>query len=758
MSEHPDDARTPGPKSRGGATGTSAISAIPEERRSGSRHKSLRRQISAALLVLHRAATGAVGSSAKGTPAGGKESGGGGLFALASEAALLPYSKRIPRSLSRGGANSSSMGELSNAIALGVADSIAASPRVAVADGGREAPVRAASATAAMLMRTAPPRTPTVNDAGHTVLPSRLAVVDVESQATRLPCLPGDRTSAAAGSDAAAESADVAGLASGPFEASAAGLVATLAVLQEATVEEDVEDELPLRLLEFVLSPPSQQAELLRRTHAGSRGSSGSGSIVLQLPSVRGGVVADLMAAVNTTRRTPHGGSDSEVDDAEEYDIFGLSHLLPPSRRTSPAGRIAAELAGQDAISLPLLQRAPQVPGNSSRSQELNLVSGCAIPPATAQHQSRPFPMQLSPSDLPLQQPLSADKLTDDFELLDPDADTALEDRLSPVGICARFTPGASPFRPAYASSRRLSLAPRCPNTVVGLADSLISTADGHGTSTVHSASFGHGGGSHGGTGAAAGGGSMASRMLGTLKKMSSLVRTPTATPQQTAAPPRRSATGLSNGRGSIGGVLPPAFSHLASLHALAPGSVRDAYGGQGRGRGGDGRDGAASNAFTLLSQTHSQRSSGGSGAGSGCGSGQPTASPGASAGSPAASVPASRRTLDMHDDLLEAARWSAAQRQERDMKRHVTQRAQAASTAACGTLPRRRARALARLSDAADVFEDGVRRGGPAWEIIQASRARQDQMVNQVSAWLREALAKKAAAAQATVAAQAAQ
>ena len=740
MSEHPDDARTPGPKSRGGATGTSAISAIPEERRSGSRHKSLRRQISAALLVLHRAATGAVGSSAKGTPAGGKESGGGGLFALASEAALLPYSKRIPRSLSRGGANSSSMGELSNAIALGVADSIAASPRVAVADGGREAPVRsappalqwpehtepldkrfaqdavkagaassavlpavlsaarrsqdsalptataaclpsrsAASATAAMLMRTAPPRTPTVNDAGHTVLPSRLAVVsvaglaarqrirasappqfgyacgpevDVESQATRLPCLPGDRTSAAAGSDAAAESADVAGLASGPFEASAAGLVATLAVLQEATVEEDVEDELPLRLvsnilpsaiseaealdiallggcgqrvggagsssgsssssvpcgtpapsgatqlallqsrlqqhdrtgnegqdvdeldvtvgpvgatmfgvamlgaahsalagsssrpqLEFVLSPPSQQAELLRRTHAGSRGSSGSGSIVLQLPSVRGGVVADLMAAVNTTRRTPHGGSDSEVDDAEEYDIFGLSHLLPPSRRTSPAGRIAAELAGQDAISLPLLQRAPQVPGNSSRSQELNLVSGCAIPPATAQHQSRPFPMQLSPSDLPLQQPLSADKLTDDFELLDPDADTALEDRLSPVGICARFTPGASPFRPAYASSRRLSLAPRCPNTVVGLADSLISTADGHGTSTgppsagwstaapgrqsmnaalllssVHSASFGHGGGSHGGTGAAAGGGSMASRMLGTLK------------------------------------------------------------------------------------------------------------------------------------------------------------------------------------------------------------------------------------------------
>ncbi|KAG2428125.1 hypothetical protein HXX76_011805 [Chlamydomonas incerta] len=647
---------------------------------------------------------------------------------------------------------------------------------------------------------------------------------DVESRAVRLHRLSGDQAYLLA----ASTEADVS---SGPFEASAAGPAAPLAVLQEISVEADMEgvqgvrlacssppsaisdaeafdlmgwdgreqrghdfgggdvaqlqsrlqqlghirqqgqalDELDVTVgpvgpigaavlgvdvfgtaqssplpvsssrqpqLEFVLAPPSQQPQLLQRTRGGSHGSSGSGSVVLQLPSVRGGVVADLLAAGDAARRTAavDGSSDFEEHGLEEADdIFGLTHLLPPSQRTSPTGRISAGLADQHAISLPLPQWVPHVPSHSSRSHECSHSSGCAIPLATAQQQSRPFPMQLPPADLPLQQPVPVNNITDDFELLDPEAESAnaaLEDRSSPVGSSARVTPGTSPFRSAYASARRLSLAPRCPATIVGLADSLISTADGHGfhgagagppsagwsgapgrpsmnaallLSSVHSSSFGRGGGSPGGVGAAASGVGIASRMLGTLKKMGSLVRPPAASPQPTVMPPRRSATGLGKGgHGSIGGVLPPALSHLAAMHVLAPGSVRDGCRGQHAPSRGDARDGATSDAFSLVSQNQSQRSSGGSG--------HAAASPGGSAGSPVASVPASRRALasgasimlrhnpahshlqqalqsaprmsspslqDMHDDLLEAARWSAAQRQERDMRRQLTQRAQ---------------------------------------------------------------------------------
>eukprot|EP00198_Chlamydomonas_reinhardtii_P005179 XP_001694515.1 predicted protein [Chlamydomonas reinhardtii] len=37
-------------------------------------------------------------------------------------------------------------------------------------------------------------------------------------------------------------------------------------------------------------------------------------------------------------------------------------------------------------------------------------------------------------------------------------------------------------------------------------------------------------------------------------------------------------------------------------------------------------------------------------------------------------------------------------------------------------------------------------RRGGPAWEVRQASQARQEQLVSEVSSWLRVALARKLA------------
>ncbi|KXZ49950.1 hypothetical protein GPECTOR_18g108 [Gonium pectorale] len=119
---------------------------------------------------------------------------------------------------------------------------------------------------------------------------------------------------------------------------------------------------------------------------------------------------------------------------------------------------------------------------------------------------------------------------------------------------------------------------------------------------------------------------------------------------------------------------------------------------------------------------------------------------------------PKVQAAVHINDKLLDAARWSVARREKQQLHQPHQPHRQGLRS---GSMPRRFGEEpeefLSLPPSAGHEGVDGVTsnvdsdasvRRGPAWAVRRASQARQDQLVKEVSSWLREALQRRTEAA----------